>query len=66
MSVRIKPITDHKSYEINGQTISKTEEGSWIYKDNLSLKELCAFIQYENMVIKNPRFTKHTKATYEG
>ncbi|WP_316632372.1 hypothetical protein [uncultured Flavobacterium sp.] len=66
MSVRIKPITDHKSYEINGRTISKDPQGNWVYSCNLSLKELQAFIQYETIVIKNSRFKKHTKATYKG
>jgi hypothetical protein len=66
MSVKIKPITDHKSYEINGQTISKDPQGNWIYKGNLSHKELHAFAQYESIVIQNPRFKKHTKATYKG
>lgn len=66
MSVKIKPITDHKSYEINGHMISKDIKGNWVYKENLSLKELHAFIQYENIVIKNPRFKRHTKAVYKG
>lgn len=66
MSVEIKPITDHKSYEINGRTISKDIDGNWTDKENLSLKELQAFAQYEIIVIKNPRFKRHTKATYKG
>lgn len=66
MSVKIEPITDHKSYEINGRAIYKDTNGNWIYKENLSLKELHAFIQYENIVIKNLRFKRHTKAVYKG
>lgn len=66
MSVNIKPITDHKSYEINGRLISKDLHGNWIYQANLSIKELLAFAQYESIVIQNPRFKKHTTATYKG
>ncbi|MNG11008.1 hypothetical protein D3C85_1425060 [compost metagenome] len=66
MSVKIKPIIDNKSYEINGNTISKDIQGNWICTGNLSHEELHAFAQYENIIIKNPRFKKHTKATYKG
>lgn len=66
MSVKIKPIIDHKTYEINNNTVSKDENGYWKNKDNLSFKEIVAFIKYENIVIKNPRFKKHTKAVYHG
>lgn len=65
MSVKIRPITDHESYEVNGHTISKDTNGNWTDKDNLSHTELRAFDQYEKLVIKNPRFKKHTKATYK-
>ncbi|OUL63717.1 hypothetical protein [Flavobacterium sp. AJR] len=66
MNVKIKPITDHESYEVNGHTIYKDTYGKWNCKYDLSHKELHAFDQYENIVIKNPRFKKHTKATYKG
>ncbi len=66
MSVRIKPITDHKSYEINGHTISKDLQGNWIYKGKLSRKELYVFAKYTILVIQNPRFKTHTQAIYKG
>lgn len=64
MSVKIKPIIDHKSYDINGHTISKDIHGNWNCEQKLSHKELYAFAQYENLVIKNHRFKQHIKATY--
>jgi hypothetical protein len=66
MSVEIRPITDHESYQVNDHTIFKDGLGNWNCKNDLSNKELHAFNQYENVVIKNPRFKKHTKATYRG
>ncbi|MBF7093223.1 hypothetical protein OIU80_05520 [Flavobacterium sp. LS1R47] len=66
MSVKIKPITDHESYEVNNHTVFKDSNGNWRSKNDLSHKERQAFIQYENIVIKNPKFKKHTKALYKG
>lgn len=66
MSVKINPITDHQIYEVNGNTIFKNKEGFWKNKDHLSFTELMAFIQYEDIVIKNPRFKRHIKAIYLG
>lgn len=66
MNVKITPITDHESYEVNHHTVFKDGLGNWNCKNNLSNKELYAFNQYESIVIKNPRFKKHTKAIYKG
>lgn len=66
MGVKIKPITDHECYEINGHIISKDNYGNWKSPFDLTRKELDAFNQYENLVIKNPRFKKHTRAIYKG
>lgn len=66
MSVKIKPITDHESYKINEHTVFKDLYGNWNCKNELSDKERQAFNQYENIVIKNPKFKKHTIATYKG
>ena len=66
MSVKIIPITDHECYEINNHTVFKDKHGNWKSKNELSYKERQAFNQYEDVVIKNPRFKKHTKATYKG
>lgn len=66
MGVKIQPITDHECYEINGHTISKDDHGNWWCQNDLTSKELYAFNQYENLIIKNPRFKKHTRAVYKG
>ncbi|MDP5201108.1 hypothetical protein [Flavobacterium sp. DG2-3] len=66
MSVKIKPITDHESYQVNEHTIVKDRLGNWNCENDLSTRERRAFLQYEKIVIKNPRFKKHTTATYKG
>ena len=66
MSVKIRPIIDHECYEVNGNTVFKDENGYWKNKDNLSFIEILAFVQYQNVVINNPRFKKHTQAIYRG
>ena len=66
MSVKIKPITDHESYKVNEHTIVKDRLGNWNCTHDLSSKERKAFYQYESIIIKNPIFKKHTKATYKG
>ena len=66
MSVKIKPISDHESYEINGHVMSKDRNGNWNCESILSIKELAAFNQYENLIIKNNRFKKHIRAVYRG
>lgn len=64
MSVTIKPITDHESYEVNGHLVYKDTLNNWISKSDLSEKERLAFSQYAKIVIQNPRLKKHIKATY--
>lgn len=66
MSVKIKPITDHESYNVNNYIVFKDGLGNWNCKNDLSNKERHAFNQYESIVIKNPRFKKHATATYRG
>lgn len=66
MNVEIKPIIDHEQYEVNGHLVYKDHLGNWSCKGDLSDKELRAFKNYETVVIKNPRFKTHTKATYKG
>lgn len=56
MSVTIKPITDHESYEVNGHLVYKDTLNNWISKSDLSEKERLAFSQYTKIVIQNPRF----------
>jgi hypothetical protein len=66
MSVTIVPITDHESYDVNGKEVYKDSNGNWMDKQNLSDAENRAFRTYKRQVIDNPRFKKHTKATYKG
>lgn len=66
MSVKIKPITDHESYQVNEHTIFKDALGNWNCNNDLSSKERRAFYHYESIVIRNPRFKKHTTATFKG
>jgi hypothetical protein len=66
MSVTIIPVTDHESYEVNGKEVYKDANGNWIDKQDLSDAENRAFRTYKRQVIENPRFKKHTKATYKG
>jgi hypothetical protein len=65
MSIEIKPIIDHESYEVNGHRVYKDRFNNWTCKVDLSDKEHRAFRRYEKVVINNKAFTKHTKATYK-
>jgi hypothetical protein len=63
--ITITPITDHKSYKVNGHVLSKDSNGHWVSRTSMSDMELRAFRRYEKSVIDNPRFKKHTKATFK-
>ena len=65
MSVTIRPITDHETYEVNGNLVYKDTLGNWTCKIDLSDIELRMFRRYEKLVINNPAFKRHTKATYK-
>ncbi|HEX8577134.1 MAG TPA: hypothetical protein VF677_12640 [Flavobacterium sp.] len=62
--ITIKPIIDHEQYYLNGHVVYRDTQNEWVCKTDLSTKELAAFKRYEKLVIKNPAFKKHTKATY--
>lgn len=62
----ITPIIDNESYNLNGHHVYKDTFGNWSCKEDLPDKELRAFRRYEKLVINNPAFKKHTKATYKG
>lgn len=66
MAIRIKPIKDHVSYEVNGKTIIKDQNGKWISAYELTQDESNAFANYRKAVIENPAFNKHTSATYKA
>jgi hypothetical protein len=64
MSVRIEPIIDHESYNVNDKEVYKDSNGNWIQRQELTSQELNAFNNYKKAVIENKAFKKHTKATY--
>ena len=66
MSITIKPVVDHETYEVNGHLVYKDSLGNWSCKVDLSTKEHQAFRNYEKLIINNTRFKKHTKATFKG
>lgn len=66
MSVRIIPITDHEAYNVNGKEVYKDSNGNWMQRQELTIQENTAFINYKKAVIDNKAFKKHTKATYKG
>ena len=63
--ITITPIIDHEQYNLNGHVVYKDTQNDWVCKADLSTKELAAFKRYEKLVINNPNFKKHTKATYK-
>lgn len=64
MSVKIIPIVDHKSYNVNGKEVYKDSNGNWIQRQEFTTQETMAFNNYKKAVIENKAFKKHTKATY--
>ena len=66
MSVRIIPIVDHESYNVNNKEVYKDSNGNWIQRQELTSQEANAFANYKKAVIENKAFKKHTKATYKG
>lgn len=65
MNVTIVPITDHESYDVNGHIVHKNSSEQWQSRTVMTDTELKAFKRYEKIVINNPAFKKHTKATYK-
>lgn len=66
MSIIIKPIVSHESYEVNGKAIYKNSNGDYIAVNEFTSNERKAFENYRKAVIENPRFKTHTKAEYKG
>jgi hypothetical protein len=64
MSVKIIPIVDHESYNVNGKEVYKDSNGNWIQRQEFTTQETMAFNNYKKTVIENKAFKKHTKATY--
>ncbi|KIA86607.1 hypothetical protein [Flavobacterium sp. AED] len=65
VTITIIPLTDHESYNVNGHTVFKDSAEQWISRTDMSDNELRAFRRYKTAVIDNPRFKRHTKATYK-
>ncbi|GGA84487.1 hypothetical protein GCM10008015_26600 [Flavobacterium palustre] len=66
LEIEIKPITDHERYSVDGLLVYKDKFGNWSCMVDLSPTQMSAFKNYEKTVINNPRFKKHTKATYKS
>lgn len=66
MSVKIIPIVDHESYNVNGKEVYKDSNGNWIQRQEFTTQETNAFNNYKKAVIENKAFKKHTKAEYKG
>ena len=66
MSVKIIPITDHESYNVNGKEIYNDTNGNWIARQELTTQEANAFNNYKKAVIESGAFKTHTKAEYKG
>jgi len=65
MSVKIIPIIDHESYNVNGKEIYKDTNGNWIARQEFTTQETMAFNNYKKSVIENAAFKTHTKATFK-
>lgn len=66
MSVKIIPITDHESYNVNGKEVYKDTNGNWIQRQELTTQETTAFNNYKKAIIESGTFKKHTRAEYKG
>lgn len=61
----IIPQEDHQQYNVNGHTVYKDSNENYISRTEMSSAENTAFRRYKQLVIDNPAFKKHTKATYK-
>lgn len=66
MSVKIIPIVDHESYNVNGKEVYKDTNGNWIQRQEFTTQETIAFNNYKKAVIESGAFKIHTKAEYKG
>lgn len=63
--ITIIPHEDHQQYSVNGHTVYKDSDDKYISRTEMSNAENAAFRRYKQLVIDNPAFKKHTKATYK-
>ena len=63
--IKIIPQEDHQQYSVNGHTVYKDSNENYISRTEMSGAENTAFRRYKQLVIDNPAFKKHTKATYK-
>lgn len=61
----IIPQEDHQQYNVNGHTVYKDSNENYISRSEMSSAENVAFRRYKKLVIDNPAFKKHTRATYK-
>ena len=63
--ITIIPHEDNQQYSVNGHTVYKDSNEVYISRTEMSGAESTAFRRYKQLVIDNPAFKKHTKATYK-
>lgn len=65
MSITIKPIVEHESYDVNGKEVYKDSNNNWVARQELTTNEAKAFNEHKSKVIDKAEFKKHPKATYK-
>jgi len=65
MSIKIIPVVDHESYNVNGKEIYKDSNNNYVARQELTTQETMAFGNYRKAVIENKNFKKHTKAEFK-
>lgn len=63
MSIQIIPIEKGVSYYVNGKEVFKDSNNEWLCREELTMDERKAFINYKTLIIES-QIKKHTKATY--
>lgn len=64
MSITIKPIVEHESYDVNGKEVYKDSSGNWLARQELTANESKAFSDHKRNVVDKPEVKKHPKASY--
>jgi hypothetical protein len=66
LEIEIIPIIDHEKYTVDGLLVYKDMHGNWTCKVDLTARQMNAFKNYEQQVINNKAFRKHTKSIYKS
>lgn len=52
--IRIKPIVEFESYDVNGKEIYKDTNGNWVAREELTPNEAKAFREHKSKAIEAP------------